>query len=196
MSRSFRVVVPAVLAVAVGLTLAVYLFKRSGDDWTTLRDTASGITLSHPDGWAVQRFGHYCLRNGPGILVSNVEAHTFRHKTIPDGCTGGLWNLGGLPDTFVLVDVGVFASPFQRRGDEQDTELPLELDRLERPDLKNLSPFLRARIPSGVSYANAFIVRGRFGYSVRVWTGRVSSPSNERALAHLIRSIRVSEPRM
>jgi hypothetical protein len=194
-SRSLRTVLAAVLALAVGLTLSLYLFKRRGDDWSTLRDNASGITLSHPHEWAVQRFGRYCRRNGPGILVSNLGAHTFRHTTIPGGCAGGLWKLGGLPNTFVLVDVGLFASPFPRHGDEPDTELPLELDRLERPDLTNLNPWLRARIPSGVGYAHARIVRGRLEYSVRVWTGSVSSPSNDKAVARLIRSIRVSDPR-
>lgn len=197
MGRSLRVVGGSVFALAVVLAFAVYLFVRSsGGEWKTVKDDASGITLSHPHEWAVQRFDRYCRRNGPGLLVSNVGGHTFRNAEFPNGCAGGLWKLGGLPDTFALVDVGLFASPFSKHPEEPDSQLPLELDRLERADLTHLNPDLRARIPRGVGYAYGRILRGRFVYSGRVWTGSASSPSNEKALARLIRSIRLSDPRM
>jgi hypothetical protein len=185
MSRSLREVVAAVLALAVGLALGVYLFNRSsGDDWKTLKDDTSGVTLSHPREWAVQTFGPYCRRVGPGLLVSNVGAHTFRNTEIPNGCTNE-WNLGGLPKTFVLVDVSLFAVPAFRVREEPDTELPLDLTRFVQPP---------AQRPERGYSSFARIVRGRFEYSVRLWTGSVPSPSDAKALARLIGSIRVSDP--
>lgn len=185
--RPLQVAVAVVVALAVVLAFAVYLFTRGSDEgWKTLKDDASGITLSHPQEWSVQKFGPYCRRIGPGLLVSNVAAHTFRNTEIPNGCTNE-WNLGGLPDTFVLVDVSLFATPAFRVREEPDTEVPLELDRLFRP--RSPSAADRTELPR-----IARIVRGRFEYSVRVWTGSFHSPGDENALARLIRSIRLSDP--
>lgn len=116
MSRSLQVVVAVVLALAVGVALAAYLFNRSrnDEDWKTLKDEASGITVSYPREWAVQTFGPYCRRVGPGLVVSNVGAHTFRNAESSNGCTSQ-WDLGGLPDDFVLVDVSL-SSPVPSSG--------------------------------------------------------------------------------
>ncbi|HUH15852.1 MAG TPA: hypothetical protein VML35_08210 [Gaiellaceae bacterium] len=92
---------------------------------------------------------------------------------IPYGCTNE-WDLGGLGDDYVVVDVSVFSSPPFFRPD-QEAELPLELDRFARP--------------AGPSFAYAQIAHGGRRYSVRVWSGANASQEDQRALVRVIRSI-------
>jgi hypothetical protein len=120
-----RAFVAAVVAIAAALALALYLFNGGdGEGWQRVNDDASGIRLSYPREWEVQQVGRYCRRNGPGLLISNVRRYTLQSVEIPNGCTNQ-WEVSGLPNAYVLVDVSLFASPFPRTRDQPETTMPL-----------------------------------------------------------------------
>ena len=174
--RFLRLLVAAVVAVAAVLALALYLSGGSGEEnWQTLNHDASGITVTYPRDWHVQEVGRYCRRVGPGLLISNVRGRRFQNVEIPNGCTNA-WALAGLPKTYVLVDVSLFASPLPRIRQESETAMPLELDRFERSK-------------DQPGYAFERVIRDGNEYSVRVWFGSAASREDEQAAARVIRSI-------
>jgi hypothetical protein len=176
-----RAFVAAVVAIAAALALALYLFNGGdGEGWQRVNDDASGIRLSYPREWEVQQVGRYCRRNGPGLLISNVRRYTLQNVEIPNGCTNQ-WEVSGLPNAYVLVDVSLFASPFPRTRDQPETTMPLELDRFERP-------------PERHNYAFEQVTRDGNEYSVRAWFGPRASRENQDAVARVIRSIEFGSP--
>jgi hypothetical protein len=128
--------------------------------------SASGITLAYPPEWDVQKFGRYCRRIGPGVLISNVQGHRLRNVPILNGCTDQ-WDFAGLPSRYVVVDVSLFSRPPSGR-DERDTPLPLQLAGFQRH-------------PHGYRFER--IRHDGNDYAVRVWSGPASSREDEDAVA-------------
>ena len=107
--------------------------------------------------------------------MANAGASRFRVPDNPNGCTTE-WDLSGLPEDHVLVDASRLSFPPGRA--REDTEMPLELNRL-------------GRLPER-SFAYARIMRGGNEYGLRVWWGKDASSRDVDALVRVIRSIDVS----
>lgn len=168
--RRFRAT--ALVVIAAALALALYIRSGDADErWPTLDDDASGVTVTHPANWGVQRVGRYCRRIGPGVLVSNVRRHRFRNVEILNGCTNQ-WDFTGLPPRYVVVDVSLFSAP--PHGQEPETPLPLLLARFRSH-------------PNGSAFEH--VRRNGNDYSVRVWFGPSASSEDQDAAALLVRSL-------
>ena len=113
------------------------------------------------------------MRGGPGILVSNVQQQ-FRHETIPDGCTTA-FDVSGLPDTFALMEIGLFALP-HRLGARP--AVPRSLDDLElfdRPGCRGCDQY----------------VGGASNYVIRVVFGPRASAAERRAVERVLASLKL-----
>jgi hypothetical protein len=153
---------------------------------TSFRDGASGIALDRPDGWQIHPFGQYCMRVGPGLLVSNIAGHGFRNVEIPNGCTNG-WNLSEVPQTFVLLDVSLFSGPGGTRR-HADTPLPLSLTSFRRHASGDYGGC------GGCSLRTSGVVEGQHAYAIRVWVGSEASSDDTRELEKLVRTLRFVMP--
>jgi hypothetical protein len=185
MPRVWRLAATASLIVGLAAAgIAAHVLRDGGSK--TFQHGASGIALDRPDGWAIQTFGRYCMRVGPGLLVSNVARHRFRNIETPTSCTNG-WDLSGLPKGFVLLDASFMAYPL-RVSDTAETRMPLSLSRFrKRPSADYGGCGKCARSVFGV-------VRGRRVYTVRVWLGSEASADDRRELEHVVRTLRFGRP--
>lgn len=166
-----RRVIGAGAALAIGALLAIAAWRD--DDAREIRDGASGIELRYPAGWRVQRLGPYCMRGNPGVLVSNVEQR-FRHETISDGCTTA-FDLSGLPERFVLVEIRLFAFPHGLGG---RPDVPRALDDLERS--------ARPGCRGCTQYAG-----GASSYVVRIVFGPRASAADKEAVERILASLKL-----
>jgi hypothetical protein len=117
--------------------------------WIEVHDLAAGVALRMPAGWHVHRHGNWCMRGGPGVIVSNVP-WAWRRVQIVDGCTTA-WHLEAVPPTFRAVEVAGFASPFVGK---HTTKLPITLSHAQRsPDGESVSVFRGRR----VWFVNAYL---------------------------------------
>ncbi len=163
----------ALVAVVALLVVAAWRDGEARD----LHDAASGVALRYPKGWHVQRYGHYCMRSGPGVVVSNVLQRV-RRETIPDGCSTA-FDLSGLPDRFALVEIGLFASPL---GGGRPPEVPHSLDDLQR-------------FPSPGCRRCAQYVGGASNYVVRIVFGPRASRAEKQAVEHMLASLKLERMR-
>jgi hypothetical protein len=148
----------------------------------TIRENANGIVLRLPDGWQLQLFGSYCMRVGPGLLVSNVVGHRFRNIGTPIDCTNG-WHLSELPGSFVLLDASFMAHPFAPIK-QADTPVPLSLS-----DFRKHARGSYGGCSTCTVRTTAVVRKGRL-YVVRAWVGTTASVQDKHELELLVRTLR------
>lgn len=122
--------------------------------------------MSYPSGWSLQHTAPHCQRIGHGLIVSNVQGHTFRHVETPTLCASRL-RLEEAPGNYALLAISLFfRGP---RFEAGYTKLPLDLADLGR---------------------TGFVKFGRAEYLAGVQTGPDVSSADEARLARIVRSIR------
>ncbi len=146
-------------------------------DWKQV--TVEGLELRIPPAWSAQRLGVHCVRAGPGVLVSNLDASSFEREAPPDfgGCTTR-WNVQGSPPDFVLVDLSRFRYPIAE-SIPRNSALP--------PHLAT-SPEERRSCECTFEYADLWL--DGLGYNIRVWIGEGATQSDRESLDAMISSIR------
>jgi hypothetical protein len=151
------------LATACGHHQAV---SKSG--WRDVRDRAVGFLLRVPPDWHVYRHGPWCMRGGPGVIVSNTR-RSWRRQTITDGCTTS-WRLGHLPPGFRAIEVASFSGPL---SNGESTAVPVSL----------------ARAYVGDHREAISVLRHGHGWGVIAYFGSAVSP-RDRTLETIVRTIR------
>jgi hypothetical protein len=145
--------------------------------WPTIN--VAGLELRIPPSWSHRHLGVHCVRAGPGVLVSNLDAGAFK-RAAPlrhGGCTTR-WDVQGVPSTFVLVDLSQFdypIAPMQRTY----SALPPKLEQS-----------LGASTSCGCSFRFADLWISGVGYNLRAWVGSDAQQPVSRALDAMISSIR------
>lgn len=109
--------------------------------WREVRDRAGGFTLRMPPDWHVHRHGPWCMRGGPGVIVSNSR-RSWRRQTITDGCTTS-WRLDHLFGGFRAIEVTSFSGPSS--NGEPTTDVPVSLERAYAGDHREAITVLRRR---------------------------------------------------
>lgn len=84
-------------------------YRYAEYQWPTI---PASLELRIPPAWSARRLEVHCVRSGPGVLVSNLDATSFARDvpTALGGCTTR-WEVEGAPRHFVLVDVSRFQIP-------------------------------------------------------------------------------------
>jgi len=157
-----------VLVVTLSTGVLITGCAHSAGGWRDVRDPAAGVVLRMPSGWHVYRHGNWCMRGGPGVIVSNVRWE-WRRVQIVDGCTTS-WHLEAIPPSFRAVEVAGFASPFvvNRR-----TRFPITLAHAQR----------------GPDGEGVWVFRDRRSWIVSAYYGGGVSP-HDRTLESIVRTIR------
>ncbi len=150
--------------------------KEGSERWKSI--VVEGLELRTPPTWSDRRLGVHCVRSGPGVLVSNLDARSFRREAPParGGCTTR-WKVHGVPREFVLVDLSRFKFPVV--GSLGDSAFPPELETSRQESRSCQCTF---------EFADLWL--HHLGYTVRVWIGENASVSDRKALDAMISSIR------
>lgn len=176
-----------ILALALTTALSTLLVGCSGSgptddatkDWKQV--AVEGLELRIPPAWSTQRLGVHCVRAGPGVLVSNLDASSFEREAPPDfgGCTTR-WNVQGSPRDFVLVDLSRFRYPIAK-SIPRNSALPPHLE---------TSPEESRSCECTFEYADLWL--DGLSYNIRVWIGERATQSDRESLDAMISSIRWS----
>jgi len=155
-----------------------------GND-TTKPLTMEALQLRVPTSWSVRRLPVECGCLGPGVLVTNVENHSFERDDddlSPESCTSA-WKLQGVPRDFVLVDMSRFTCPRPPppvgAAPLTDSHFPL-----------TFSTFIRENVACRCTFLSGYALLDGFDYNVRAWIGDDASASDQLTLDALLRSIR------
>ncbi len=138
-----------------------------------------GLAIRIPPTWSARRLAVHCVRSGPGVLVSNLDASSFERDVPPalGGCTTR-WKVEGASRDFVLVDVSRFKYPVAG-STPGDSALP--------PELETSSEESK---PCECTFEFADLWLNAISYNVRVWIGQDTRESDRQSLDAMISSIR------
>lgn len=151
--------------------------------WRAGTSSALGWRFEHPADWRVQEFSGQCRVGFSGTVVTNLDRR-LAFQAPPNGCTTS-WDLAGVPDGFVAVEMSVMATRPVFGRVSPDTAFPLSLDRASP-----VPP--EAHPPQAPSRHLGVTVGGQAGYRVMVWLGRGASAEDVAAAERIVASIRPS----
>lgn len=156
---------------------------KPGGGWRAGTSSALGWRFEHPVDWRVQEFSGQCRVGFSGTVVTNLD-RPLAFQAPPNGCTTS-WDLAGVPDGFVAVEMSVMATRPVFGRVSPDTAFPLSLDRTS-PVPPEAHPLQAPSRYIGVT------VDGQSGYRVMVWLGRGASADDLAAAERIVASIRPS----
>ena len=156
--------------------------REAADGWVAATSSALGWRFEHPAGWTVQHFSGQCRVGFSGTVVTNLDRPLRIHE--PPPCTTS-WDLGGVPDTFVAVEMSHMRLRPSLHPGEPDTAFPLALDWTAPVPLE-------AHPPPAPSHGVRVTLGGDDGYRVTVWFGRNVSAGDRAAVERIVASIRPS----
>lgn len=157
--------------------------REGADGWLAATSSALGWRFEHPGGWTVQQFSGRCRVGFSGTVVTNLDRQ-LRFQEPPNGCTTS-WELAGVPDSFVAVEMSHMAHRASFHPGEPDTAFPLALDRTD-PTPSGAHP------PQAPSHGVRVTLDGDIGYRVMVWVGTNVSAGDRKAIERIVASIRPS----
>ena len=154
--------------------------REAADGWVAATSSALGWRFEHPAGWTVQHFSGQCRVGFSGTVVTNLDRALRFHE--PPPCTTS-WDLGGVPDTFVAVEMSHMRLRPSFHPAEPDTAFPLAVD-------WTASTPSEAHPPQAPSHGVRVTLGGDDGYRVMVWFGTNVSAGDRAAVERIVASIR------
>jgi len=179
-----------VILVLLGAALGGIFLLRSSGAWRTYQDTGKLWTLRYPSTWHTQPFG-----TDPGdfrgVLVSNVPFRFSHPHPNRVGYFTGAWDMSGLPETAVVVQVQLSDfGPISPHGPPW-THFPLHL-----ADAKAVTDHPAFGAPQPRLFLPLNIAHQPHNYAVFAWFGRHASQADRHVAAQIVASLRFQTPRI
>ena len=153
--------------------------------WSSHEIDTLRLTFDHPPRWRVQPFDEFLGTAGFfGSVVSNVD-HRFRHPDLGPNEYTSAWDLRDVPDDAVVISIEQ-VDAIVYPDEEEDTELPLNLDRAQRSEGRGRDRYIDR---NWVQLYLPFIASGRFD-AVFVWFGPEATDLDREVARRIVASIR------